>query len=71
MYTEVDSQSGESQSAFIYSDFTKNMRHTNVEIEAVLQGEADMQHQRSGIDHPRQEGNPGKLCTEGGETTLE
>lgn len=43
MYTEVDSQS-----AFIYSDFTKNMRHTNVEIEAVLQGEADMQHQRSG-----------------------
>lgn len=48
MYTEVDSQSGESQSAFIYSDFTKNMHHTNVEIEAVLQGEADMQHQRSG-----------------------
>lgn len=52
MYTEVDSQSGESQSAFIYSDFTKNMLHTNVEIEAVLHGEADMQHQRSGRTIP-------------------
>lgn len=70
MYTEVDSHSGESQSAFIYSDFTKNMLYTNVEREAVLQGEADIQYQRSGTIIPFR-GEILGSSAQGGETTLE